>query len=167
MLTVIQYPNPILSKRCEFVQNVDRDIRDLAWEMLQVLKSQEAVGLAANQVGHDKRMFLVDIWWPHTGSNENCLYFINPLIVPLQRGTQLRDEGCLSFPGVTAKVKRAEAISVTALGLDGQPFSMEAQGFLAVAIQHEFDHIEGKTFLDRIGTLERRIVLKQYRKNNA
>lgn len=167
MLTVIQYPDPILNKRCEFVQNVNQDIRDLAWEMIQLLRNQDAVGIAANQVGHDKRMFLVDIWWPHTGSNENCLYFINPIIHAYPRGEEMRDEGCLSFPGVTAKVKRPKEITITALGLDGLPFSMEAEGFLAVAIQHEFDHIEGKTFLDRMGTLERRMALKQYRKNNA
>jgi peptide deformylase len=118
-------------------------------------------------VGHALRIFVVDIWWPQTGSRSRALTFINPNITPLDRATQRTQEGCLSLPGVHEFVTRSSRIEVEAIGADGQPFKMQADGLLAVCIQHENDHLDGLTFLDRLGRLQRSAALKEYNRANT
>ena len=159
-LTIVTYPDPILTTPCKPVEEVNDEIRALVAEMRDIIVEKDAVGLAANQVGRSLRLFVVDIWWMNTGNTDNALTFINPSLT-LGKGYQKRIEGCLSFPQMSEEIVRADTLRVNALGLDGESFSMDAQGLLAVAIQHEYDHIEGKTFMDRMGSLTRRMFKKK------
>jgi peptide deformylase len=122
------------------------------------------VGLAATQIGEPHRVFLVDI----AGEDEpsDLRVFVNPEIVQ-KDGDQTWEEGCLSFPGVTEEVKRAATLKVRAIDKEGKPFEVEADGLLAVAIQHEHDHLDGVLMIDHLGLLKKRIVNRKMQKERA
>jgi peptide deformylase len=120
------------------------------------------VGLAANQIGEPHRIFLIDI--ASEDEPSDLRVFINPELVATE-GTQTWEEGCLSFPGVTEEVKRSAKVKVRATDRDGKPFELEADGLLAVAIQHEYDHLEGVLMIDHLGVLKKRIVQRRMHKN--
>jgi peptide deformylase len=150
---ILEYPDPRLREVAKPVERVDDEIRRLLDDMAETMYDAPGVGLAANQIGVDKRIFVIDIAAEDEPSE---LYaFVNPEILELD-GTQTWNEGCLSFPGVSEEIKRAERVKVRALDRNGKPFELEAEGLLAVAIQHENDHLNGVLMIDKLSALKKR-----------
>jgi len=150
ILDILEFPDSRLRTKAQPVAIVDASIRQLAEDMLQTMYAAPGIGLAASQVNVHKRLLVIDI----TEERNQPLVFINPEI--LQRdGDEESEEGCLSVPGIYEKVKRAEKVKVRALNRDGKSFEMQADGLLAVCIQHEMDHLEGKLFVDYLSELKR------------
>jgi len=158
-MEIVQYPHPALRWVAKPVRQVDDTIRNIAGQMLELMYRTKGVGLAANQVALPMRLFVLN---PKTDpvdrSDEKV--FINPQIVE-RKGIVEEEEGCLSLPGVYARLKRAERIKLTALGLDGNSFELEAEGLTGRAIQHEVDHLNGVLFIDKLNPLEKiRVIAK-------
>jgi len=150
---ILVYPDPRLREKAEPVAQVDESIRALVEDMAETMYAAPGVGLAANQIGVLKRVFVIDIADDEEPSN--LMVFINPEIIDTT-GTQTYQEGCLSFPGGSEEIKRAERVRVRALDINGKPFELDAEGLLAVAIQHENDHLNGVLMIDKLGPLKRR-----------
>ncbi len=156
LLQILHYPDPRLHTVAKPVDLVDDSIRRLAADMAETMYAAPGIGLATTQVDRHVRLIVVDV-----GETHNELkVFINPEILE-KTGEAVREEGCLSVPGVYDKVTRAEHIRVRALNLDGQPFELETDGLLAICIQHEIDHLHGKVFVEYLSRLKQsRIKLK-------
>ena len=142
-LEILHFPDPRLRTRAKPVATVDDQLRRLVDDMLETMYAAPGIGLAATQVNVHKRVIVIDL----SKEQDQPLVLINPEIVE-QRGVEEMEEGCLSVPGVYERVERADQIKVRALGRDGQAFDLEADGLLAVCIQHEIDHLDGKLFVD-------------------
>jgi peptide deformylase len=155
LLPIVKYPDPRLKQRALPVKNVDDDIRRLVDDMAETMYDAPGVGLAANQVGALLRVFVIDI--SSDDEPSSLRVFINPEIIETS-GTLVWEEGCLSFPGVTEEIRRAEHVRVRALDRDGKPFELEADGLLAVAIQHENDHLNGVVMLDKLSAVRKRLL---------
>jgi peptide deformylase len=149
-LDILHYPDARLHTVAKPVQVVDARIRKLVEDMAETMYAAPGIGLAATQVNVHERVIVIDI----TETRDDLRVFINPEIVS-QSGRVEGEEGCLSVPGVFDKVTRAERVTVRAMDRDGQPFELEADGLLAVCIQHEMDHLMGKVFVDYLSTLKR------------
>lgn len=149
LLPILRYPDPRLHKKAAPVEHVDESIRQLAADMAETMYEAPGIGLAATQVDVHKRIIVIDV----SEDKSQLLTFINPQILELS-GEQMCEEGCLSVPGVYEKVSRAERVKVRAVNLQGEPFTLEADGLLAVCIQHEIDHLEGKVFVERLSRLK-------------
>jgi peptide deformylase len=150
ILTILEFPDERLRKKAAVVKVVDNSIKKLTDDMLETMYEARGVGLAATQVNVQQRVVVIDI-----SEEKNApLFLINPEIIE-KDGSEESEEGCLSVPGFYEKVKRAEHIKVKALDRDGQAFELEARELLAVCIQHELDHLEGKLFVDYISSLKR------------
>ena len=158
---LVLYPDPILLRPTVTVAEVDDEVRRFVEDMRDTMYEAPGIGLAANQLGDTRRICIVDVT---AGEQPDSLVvLINPVIAELV-GCQTGEEGCLSFPDVTIDVERAEKIRVEALGLDGRPYELEAEGLLSRAIQHECEHLAGQVFLRNISALKRELVKKQIRK---
>ncbi len=157
--TILHYPDARLREKAQNVSvsssGVAAEILTLLDDMGETMYAAPGVGLAANQIGVSLRIFVIDIATEDEPSN--MIEFINPEIVG-RGGEQTWGEGCLSFPGVTEDIKRAATVTVRAIDRRGKPFELVAEGLLAVAIQHEFDHLEGVLMIDHLGVLKKRIV---------
>jgi peptide deformylase len=153
---ILHYPDKRLRNKALAVTRFDGELRQLCEDMAETMYAAPGVGLAAPQIGVSLRVFVIDV---ATGDDapSDLRTFINPEIVA-RTGTICFEEGCLSFPGVHEEVERAERIEVRAQGVDGKPFELEADGLLAVAIQHENDHLDGKLLVDHLSLLRRRLV---------
>ena len=140
----------ILRKKSKKVDVIDERIKEIVNDMIETLHKYEGVGLAAVQVGMLKQIVVIQ-----EAEDEPIYVIINPEILS-QSGTQIVEEGCLSFPNKFAKIERPEKIKIKALDINGKPFEIKAKGFLAQAISHEIDHLNGEVFIDKIipGTLE-------------
>ena len=149
-LDILHYPDARLHTVAKPVQAVDARIRKLIDDMAETMYAAPGIGLAATQVNVHERVVVIDISETH----DELRVFINPEIVA-QSGREESEEGCLSVPGIFDKVERAERVTVRALDRDGKPFEIEAQGLLAVCIQHEMDHLMGKVFVDYLSNLKR------------
>jgi len=162
--TILHYPDPRLKQRAEAVTAVDDEIRKLVDDMAETMYAAPGVGLAANQIGVLLRVFVIDI----AGEDEpsDLRVFINPELLETT-GTQTWEEGCLSFPGVTEEIRRAARVKVRALDRDGKPFELEAEGLLAVAIQHENDHLNGIVMLDKLNAVKRRLLGRKLARKSA
>lgn len=162
--TILHYPDPRLREKAVRVDRVTPELSKLIEDMAETMYAAPGVGLAATQIGEPHRLFIIDI----AAENEpsNLMVFINPEIVKAE-GEQIWAEGCLSFPGITEDLKRADNITVKAMGRDGEPFEIKADGLLAVAIQHENDHLDGVLMIDRMGLLKKRIVHRKMLKRSA
>jgi len=158
-LPIIEFPDPRLRTVARPVKEVDTRIRQLIDDMFETMYAAPGIGLAATQVDVHERLLVLDV----SEDKANPLVFINPEILQSE-GSQVYQEGCLSVPGIYADVKRAEKISVRALDRDGQSFELEADGLLAVCIQHEMDHLAGKVFVDYLSPLKRELVRKKLAK---
>lgn len=158
ILKVLKYPDPRLREVGEPVESVDADIRSLVDSMAETMYAEDGCGLAATQVGVKKRIFVIDA----AGADEpsELRVFINPEIVD-KKGSLVWEEGCLSFPGATEDIRRAEKVVVRALDSDGEPFELEATGLLAVAIQHENDHLDGVLLIDKLNALKKRMMSRK------
>ena len=149
VLNILRYPDPRLEKVAKPVARVDDSIRELVRDMAETMYAAPGIGLAATQVDVHKRVIVLDV----SDARDQLLVLINPEIVALE-GEQECEEGCLSVPGVYDVVKRAEKVKVRALDGAGQPFELVAEGLLAVCIQHEIDHLEGKVFVEYLSRLK-------------
>ncbi|MDP8230843.1 MAG: peptide deformylase [Candidatus Gorgyraea atricola] len=155
-LEIKVYPDKVLRKKAASVRRVGDAERKLSRDMIETMGAANGVGLAAPQVGISKRIIVVlDV----EGSGQ-ALVFINPKILK-KKGRSRVCEGCLSVPDVTSDVVRPEFVTVEALNIDGEQIKMEAGGLLARIIQHEIDHLDGILFIDRIGILKRKKLIKQ------
>ena len=158
-LDILHFPDPRLRNVAQPVPAVDDAIRKLVDDMLETMYAAPGIGLAATQVNVDKRVIVIDV----SEEKDQPLCLINPQITA-RDGIEEMEEGCLSVPGVFELVERADQVRVRALGRDGQPFEMEAGGLLAVCIQHEIDHLDGKLFVDYLSPLKRARIRKKLEK---
>lgn len=158
-LNILEFPDKRLRTVAEPVNRVTDRERKLAADMLETMYDARGIGLAATQVDAHIRMLVLDV----SDTRDQPHVFINPEIID-RSGSQSCEEGCLSVPGIYAEVERAERVRVRALNTDGVPFEMDAEGLLAVCVQHEMDHLQGKLFVDYLSPLKRRMVEKRLRK---
>ena len=149
ILDVVTYPDPRLTRIAEPVKIIDNKIKKLVDDMAETMYEAPGVGLAATQVGELKRVMVIDV----SEEKNQLRVFINPEIIK-KEGTAINEEGCLSVPGFYDKVERAETVMVTALDRDGQRFTINASGLLAVCIQHEIDHLDGHVFVEYLSPLK-------------
>ena len=160
-LTILNYPDPRLHTVAKPVQDVNNDIRKLIADMAETMYAAPGIGLAATQVNQHIQLLLVD-----TSKEQNNLQvFINPKIIA-KSGEQDYEEGCLSVPGIYETVTRAEKITVEALDANGKKFKLNADGLLAVCIQHEMDHLLGKVFVEYLSPLKRNRIRAKMVKHN-
>jgi peptide deformylase len=159
ILNILYFPDPRLRNVARPVKQVDDTVRKLTDDMLETMYAAPGIGLAATQVNVDKRVIVIDV----SEDRDQPLYLINPEILELE-GEEDMEEGCLSVPGVFEAVQRADRVRIRALGRDGQPFEMEANDLLAVCIQHEIDHLDGKLFVDYLSQLKRTRIRKKLEK---
>lgn len=150
-LEILEFPDPRLRTTAQPVATVDDRIRRLIDDMFETMYDAKGIGLAATQVNVHERVVVIDL----SEDGDQPQVFINPEIEVLDDSTSDHDEGCLSVPGFYEKVTRPERIRVRALDRDGQPFDIEPDGLLAVCIQHELDHLNGKLFVDHLSSLKR------------
>ena len=161
---ILKYPDPFLKTKVGPVEEVDDDLRALIDDMFETMYAGKGIGLAATQVGVDKRVLVLDLPGDvEEGIEPYRFSLINPKIT-LAEGEFKFEEGCLSVPGVNAYVKRAFHIKLTALDYDGNPVEIDAEDILSVVLQHEIDHLDGILFIDRLSRLKRDIVKRRYRK---
>ena len=161
VLEILKYPDPRLSRIARPVENITNDIVQLINDMLETMYAAPGVGLAANQVGALHRIVVLDI--DHENPQKKVYKLINPTIVRSE-GEILWEEGCLSVVDFTAEVRRAARVEVAALDDHGKETKIEAEGLLAVALQHEIDHLDGKLFIDRISRLKRDLYTRKRKK---
>lgn len=159
ILTILEFPDERLRKKAAVVKTVDDKIKKLADDMLETMYQSHGVGLAATQVDVHQRVIVIDV----SEEKDAPLFLINPEIIE-KDGIKESEEGCLSVPGFFEKVKRAEHIRVKALNREGQTFEFEARDLLAVCVQHEMDHLNGKLFVDYISALKRQRIKKKLEK---
>ncbi len=149
LLPILRYPDPRLHKKAAVVERVDESIRKLIADMAETMYEAPGIGLAATQVDVHKRVVVIDV----SEDKSKLLAFVNPEILE-RSGEQICEEGCLSVPGIYEKVSRSERVKVCALDPRGEPFTLEAEGLLAVCIQHEIDHLDGKVFVEHLSQLK-------------
>jgi peptide deformylase len=160
-LTILNYPDPRLHTVAKPVQEVNSAIRKLVDDMAETMYTAPGIGLAATQVNQHIQLIVIDT----TKEQNNLQVFINPKIVA-KSGQQEYEEGCLSVPGIYETVARAEKITVEALDKQGIKFKLEAEGLLAVCIQHEMDHLLGKVFVEYLSPLKRNRIKTKMLKHN-
>ncbi|MEE9354280.1 MAG: peptide deformylase [Methylococcaceae bacterium] len=161
LLNILEFPDQRLRKKAFPVNEVNSDTRKLVDDMFETMYESRGVGLAATQVNVQQRVIVMDT----SEEKDAPVCFINPEIIA-KDGIEESEEGCLSVPGVFEKVKRAECIKVKALNRDGETFELEANDLLAVCIQHEIDHLEGKLFVDYLSPLKRQRIKKKMEKKH-
>ena len=161
--TVLHYPDSRLRQPGAKVDKVTPALVRLIEDMAETMYEAPGVGLAATQLGEPYQIFVTDI--AAEGEPSDFRVFINPEILESE-GAQVYDEGCLSFPGAREEVERAAKVRVRALGKDGKPFELEAEGLLAVCIQHEYDHLQGVLMIDHLGPLKKRLLHRKMQKRS-
>ncbi len=161
ILNILHFPDPKLRNKAKLVETVDEKVRRFVDDMFETMYAASGIGLAATQVNDLRRIIVIDISKEHSAP----LCLINPEIID-KEGEETTDEGCLSVPDVYEPVTRAERIKVCAMNRDGDSFVLEADGLLAVCIQHELDHLEGKLFIDYLSKLKRQRIRKKLEKSN-
>lgn len=161
LLDILEFPDPRLRTKAKPVTTVDSRIRQLVDDMLETMYAAPGIGLAATQVNVHQRIVVIDV----SEDKNRPLVLINPEFEVIE-GEQQYDEGCLSVPGFYETVTRAEKIRLKALGRDGKPFELDADGLLSVCIQHELDHLDGMLFVDHISKLKRDRIRKKLEKEH-
>jgi peptide deformylase len=160
-MEIVTYPNPVLKKKAELVENIDGDIQKIIDTMSTLMYQSSGIGLAANQVGIEKRIILFDINYREKGQNLTIL--INPEIIFAEDKIEF-EEGCLSVPDFQGKITRKKHIQVQGLDRNGKLLNMEAEDLTAVCIQHEIDHLNGTLILDHVSHLKRNIYKRKIEK---
>ncbi|MES2185150.1 MAG: peptide deformylase [Pseudomonadota bacterium] len=151
LLPILRYPDPRLHKVARPVQAVDARVRTLVADMLETMHDAKGIGLAATQVDVHERLIVIDV----SENHDQPLVLVNPEVVWASAEKILNEEGCLSVPGIYDGVERPTSVRVKALDREGEPFTLEAEGLLAVCIQHEMDHLKGKVFVEYLSPLKR------------
>ncbi|MGE4553749.1 MAG: peptide deformylase [Desulfovibrionaceae bacterium] len=161
LLDILTYPDPTLAQKCRAVEAITPELAELAENMVETMYIKDGVGLAAPQVGRDERLIVLD----RTGPKERKELYVlfNPEIVE-REGETSYEEGCLSCPGLTAKTQRSERVTVTGLDREGQAVTVQAEGLLAIILQHEIDHLDGVTIVDHLSRLKRLMYEKKAKK---
>ena len=160
MREIVIYPDPVLRKKAREVKRIDDRVARLAAEMAETMYAAPGIGLAAPQVGVSERVILVDVTGPE---RKELITLVNPVIVE-KEGTVIFEEGCLSLPEVREKVERAARVLVRGYDLDEREREIEAEGLLAIALQHEIDHLNGVLFIDYLSRLKRDMIERKLRK---
>ncbi len=162
VLEIKKYPEKVLIKKAQPVTSINDDLQKFIDDMIETMYAAPGIGLAAPQVGVSKQLAVIDI------STQDykfpLLVIINPVILQKEGIIEL-EEGCLSLPEYTTKIKRAEKVLVKAMDREGKPFEIEGEGLLAIALQHEIDHLEGILLIDRISPIKREFFKKRYKKS--
>ncbi len=159
ILEILEYPDQRLRTKAQPISEFNDALQTEIDNMFATMYDAPGIGLAGAQVNIHKQLFVIDV----SEDKSEPLVFINPEFVE-KRGVEQMEEGCLSFPGVYAKVERADEVTIKALDRDGNEFTLDADGLLAVCIQHEFDHIQGKLFVDYLSPLKRERIRKKLEK---
>ena len=159
-LTILEFPDPRLRTKAVPISQFDQRLQTLIDDMFETMYEAPGIGLAATQVNVHEQLLILDV----SEGKDQPMVFINPEIV-VRDGEQVYQEGCLSVPGIYADVTRANQIRVKALNRKGETFEIEADGLLAICIQHEMDHLAGKVFVDYLSPLKRDMVRKKLEKN--
>lgn len=162
--TILHYPDPRLRDHGKAITALTPELETLIDDMAETMYAAPGVGLAATQIGEAVALFIIDI--ASDDEPSNLLTFINPEIIASE-GTQVWEEGCLSFPGIAEEIERKAKVTVRALDRTFKSFELSAEGLLAVAIQHEYDHLQGGLMIDRMGVLKKRMVDKKMRRRVA
>jgi peptide deformylase len=150
VLPILKYPDPRLHRVAEPVREVDDRIRQLVRDMADTMYDAPGIGLAATQVDVHERVIVIDV----SETRDELKVFINPEIVTSSEDRKVYEEGCLSVPGIYDEVERPDRVTVRALDEHGKPFTLEADGLLAVCVQHEIDHLDGKVFVQYLSRLK-------------
>ncbi|MFT5483742.1 MAG: peptide deformylase [Halieaceae bacterium] len=160
ILEILEFPDPRLRTKAKLVGSFDAGLKALVSDMLETMYAAPGIGLAAPQIDDHRRIVVID-----TSEDKSApLVFINPIIEILDPEHNAYDEGCLSVPGYYETVSRPRAVKVEAQDLSGEPFTIEPEGLLAVCIQHEVDHLDGKLFVDYLSPLKRQRIRKKLEK---
>lgn len=159
ILSILRYPDPRLHTVASPVERVDEGIRVLVRNMAETMYAAPGVGLAATQVNVHKQVIVMDV----SENHDNLVTLINPRII-VSSGTEEHEEGCLSVPGIYETVRRAECVTVQALNLEGVAITLEADGLLAVCIQHEMDHLQGRVFIEYLSQLKQTRIRNKLKK---
>lgn len=159
ILQILHFPDPRLRTKAKPVECFDDELRRLVADMAETMYSAPGIGLAATQVDIHKRVVVIDV----SEQNNALICLINPEIVDTE-GSEVMEEGCLSVPGIYEKVERAAKVRVRAFDQFGKPFELDADELLAVCIQHEIDHLNGKVFVDHLSELKRSRIRKKLEK---
>ncbi len=159
--TIRCYPDPVLREQSMEIKEIDSEIKELSEDMLETMYESKGIGLAGPQIGVTKRIITVDISGPE--KREAPMVLINPVIESME-GEEESEEGCLSFPGFRCNIKRAAKIKVSFLDLDGNRREIESDELLAVCLQHEIDHLNGKLIIDYAGKLKKAMYEKRLKK---
>ncbi len=154
VLKLQKYGSPILREKALPVNNIDGDVRELVDNMIETMYAEGGVGLAAPQVGVSKRIIVIDT------EEKGVIVLINPVIIK-REGETKEEEGCLSVPGIYSPVRRSSSITVEAIDLDEKKVRITQEGFLAIALQHEIDHLDGYLFIDRLNPAKRLMIKEQ------
>ena len=162
ILNILEFPDPRLRTIAKAVERVDDDLRQLIDDMFETMYDAPGIGLAATQVNVHKRLVVMDL----SEDKNEPLVFINPELESLTDEVDQYQEGCLSVPGFYENVDRPQKVKIKALDRNGQPFELIAEGLLAVCIQHECDHLNGKLFVDYLSTLKRDRIKKKLEKQH-
>jgi peptide deformylase len=181
ILEILKYPDPFLRSKASEVRVVDESVRALIADMKETMYRFRGIGLAATQVGADRRVIVMDVPKETPAEDEgpdgppiearplnetreaNPIAIVNPEIVS-SSGSIVYEEGCLSLPGVTANVERCSCVSVRGLDAHGRPITVDAEGLFAIALQHEIDHLDGILFIDRVSRLKRELIKRRLKK---
>lgn len=155
------YPDPVLRKVCKPIETIHDEMLTLCDDMVETMRLAQGAGLAANQVGVSIRLIVLD---PRTKKNEKPIILINPVITE-QSSEEITEEGCLSLPKFYEYVKRAKRVFVTGINIKGEPFEMECDGFMARAVQHELDHLNGVLLIDHLSPVKKDLFKKKYMKD--
>ena len=153
--------DPVLRKQCQIIKNIDGELVTLSEDMIETTLAAPGVGLAANQIGIPLRLFVVNMGIET--DKDNLITLINPEITAME-GSEIGEEGCLSIPNMFAEVNRAIQIEVKAFDLNGNDVRFETKGYLARALQHEMDHLNGVLFWDSLGKVKRDILKRKFKK---
>lgn len=160
ILSILRYPDPRLHTVATPVERIDEEISKLARDMAETMYAAPGVGLAATQVNVHKQLIVMDV----SENHDNLIVLINPKIVASE-GTEEHEEGCLSVPGIYETVRRAERVTVEALNLAGESITLDADGLLAVCVQHEIDHLKGKVFVEYLSQLKQSRIKNKLKKH--
>jgi peptide deformylase len=161
VLDICTYPDPVLRMKASPVRTFDDNLCKLIEDMAETMYNAPGIGLAANQVGEPIQLLVIDLQKPDY--EHGLIVLINPQIVTAE-GEVTYEEGCLSVPEFFTEVKRCNEVTVKAVDRDGNPVEIQASGLLAIAIQHEIDHLDGKLIIDRIGSISRDIFIRKWKK---
>jgi peptide deformylase len=167
ILPIRIYGDPVLRKQAKEITRVDESIKKLALDMLKTLTEAKGIGLSANQVGEEKKLFVIDrSSFSTSPEEESPLIVVNPVLVAWH-GQQTSEEGCLSIPGTYADVTRHLEVLVKGIDLDEKEIEIEAKGFLSRVLLHEIDHLNGLLFIDHLSSIRRRLLAKKLKKLSA